>query len=192
MREVGITTVLVTHEQEEAFDLGDRVAVLHRGVLDQIGTPEELYAAPATRFVAGFVGRASGFPGRFAAAGDGGPGVWIGGEGGPLWAGEPVAPDGGRAIEPGAPAELVARPESLRLAPAGEAGAVAGTVAARRFTGALTYLTVRLDLPGAPEVEVLDRAGARVGDEVAVAPGGGGPRPRIFPSGAGPAAGEAG
>jgi iron(III) transport system ATP-binding protein len=67
IRRVGITTVLVTHEQEEAFDLGDRVAVLHRGVLDQVGAPEELYAAPATRFVAGFVGRASVLPGRLAA-----------------------------------------------------------------------------------------------------------------------------
>ena len=69
IRRVGITTVLVTHEQEEAFDLGDRVAVLHRGVLDQVGTPEELYAAPATRFVATFVGRACALPGRLAAGG---------------------------------------------------------------------------------------------------------------------------
>jgi ABC-type Fe3+/spermidine/putrescine transport system ATPase subunit len=56
---VGITTVLVTHEQEEAFDLGDRVAVLHNGRLAQIGTPAELYSNPVSRFVAGFVGRGS-------------------------------------------------------------------------------------------------------------------------------------
>ena len=59
IRRVGITTVLVTHEQDEAFDLGDRVAVLRSGRLEQVGTPEELYDAPATRFVAGFVGRSS-------------------------------------------------------------------------------------------------------------------------------------
>ena len=53
---VGITTVIVTHEQEEAFDLGDRVAVLRQGRMEQAGTPDELYNSPANAFVAGFVG----------------------------------------------------------------------------------------------------------------------------------------
>ncbi len=182
VREVGITTVLVTHEQEEAFDLGDRVAVLHRGRLDQIGAPEELYAAPATRFVAGFVGRASALAGTFAGAGDGGPGVRLGGAGGPLWPGEPV-PGEEESLAPGAPAELVARPESLRLAAPGEPNAIAGRVVERRFTGVVTYATVRLELPSAPEVEVLVRASTAIqGDAVAVAPGDGGLRPRIFPA----------
>ena len=75
VRRVGITTVLVTHEQEEAFDLGDRVAVLHRGRLDQVGTPEELYEQPATRFVATFVGRAAVLPGRVGAMAAGEDGV---------------------------------------------------------------------------------------------------------------------
>jgi len=184
VREVGITTVLVTHEQEEAFDLGDRVAVLHQGRLDQVGVPEELYAAPATRFVAGFVGRASALAGSFAAAGDGGPGVRIGGAGGPIWAGEPVTMRGGRELEAGAAAELMARPESLRLVAPGE-GAIAGRVVERRFTGVITYATVRLELPGEPEVEVLVGAAgaANEGDQVAVAPGVAGPRPRIFAAG---------
>jgi ABC-type Fe3+/spermidine/putrescine transport system ATPase subunit len=59
IKRLGITTLLVTHEQEEAFDLGDRVAVLHGGRLEQIGAPEELYERPATLFVATFVGRAN-------------------------------------------------------------------------------------------------------------------------------------
>jgi ABC-type Fe3+/spermidine/putrescine transport system ATPase subunit len=63
---LGITTVFVTHEQEEAFELGDRIAVLHDGRLEQIGTAEELYERPATLFVAAFVGRANVF--RNAAA----------------------------------------------------------------------------------------------------------------------------
>ena len=70
IRRVGITTLLVTHEQEEAFYLGDRVAVLEGGVLHQAGTPEELYDRPATRFVATFVGRASVLPGIFERDGD--------------------------------------------------------------------------------------------------------------------------
>ncbi len=61
---VGITTVFVTHEQEEAFDLGDRVAVLNRGRLEQVGTPDELYDRPASAFVAAFVGRANVLPGE--------------------------------------------------------------------------------------------------------------------------------
>jgi ABC-type Fe3+/spermidine/putrescine transport system ATPase subunit len=59
IKRVGITTLLVTHEQEEAFDLGDRVAVLNRGRLDQVGTPDDLYERPASLFVATFVGRAN-------------------------------------------------------------------------------------------------------------------------------------
>ena len=66
IRRVGITTVFVTHEQEEAFDLGDRVAVLHAGRLEQVGTPDELYDAPATPFVARFIGRVNAIPGERA------------------------------------------------------------------------------------------------------------------------------
>ncbi len=56
---VGITTIFVTHEQEAAFDLGDRVAVLNQGRIEQVGTADELYERPATLFVATFVGRAN-------------------------------------------------------------------------------------------------------------------------------------
>jgi ABC-type Fe3+/spermidine/putrescine transport system ATPase subunit len=56
---VGITTVLVTHEQEEAFDLGDRVAVMNAGRLEQVGTADVLYDQPASAFVATFVGRSN-------------------------------------------------------------------------------------------------------------------------------------
>jgi ABC-type Fe3+/spermidine/putrescine transport system ATPase subunit len=56
---LGITSVFVTHEQEEAFEVGDRVAVLHEGRLEQLGTPDELYERPRSLFVATFVGRAN-------------------------------------------------------------------------------------------------------------------------------------
>jgi multiple sugar transport system ATP-binding protein len=55
-RRLGITTVYVTHDQTEAMTLGDRIAVLRKGVLQQVGTPHELYDAPANMFVAGFIG----------------------------------------------------------------------------------------------------------------------------------------
>ena len=59
VREVGVTTVFVTHDQDEAFVMGDIVGVLHQGRLRQLGTPEELYARPADQWVAEFVGEAN-------------------------------------------------------------------------------------------------------------------------------------
>jgi ABC-type Fe3+/spermidine/putrescine transport system ATPase subunit len=167
VRRVGITTVLVTHEQEEAFDLGDHVAVLHGGILHQVGTPEDLYERPATRFVAGFVGRASTLPGTFR----GGEVVL---EAGVSWPGVPA-----EDLAEGGPAELVIRPESLRLVPPGSPGALAGRVVERRYAGPVTYFQVALD--AGPEVEVLEAPDAAApGDDVAVAPSGRGPAPRIF------------
>ncbi len=55
-RELGITTIFVTHDQEEALSMSDRVVVMHQGIADQVGTPFEIYNKPNTRFVAGFVG----------------------------------------------------------------------------------------------------------------------------------------
>ena len=210
IQRVGITTVLVTHEQEEAFDLGDRVAVLHRGVLDQVGSPEELYAAPATRFVATFVGRASVLPGRLAAAvgeaaaGDGTQVAVVLDGGGGVWPAVPApACDG---LPSGADVDLVVRPEALRFAPAvgapaaGAPPALPGRVTARRYAGPVTFYAVQLDAaeaaddgndPGGAdggsgrevEVAVPESAGppaAAPGDAVAVTLGGG-PAPRLFP-----------
>ena len=59
VKELGITALFVTHDQEEAFDLSDRIAVMQAGHLRQLGSPEALYREPADRFVAGFVGRAN-------------------------------------------------------------------------------------------------------------------------------------
>ncbi|HWO89500.1 MAG TPA: ABC transporter ATP-binding protein [Gemmatimonadales bacterium] len=71
IKRTGITTLFVTHEQEEAFDLGDRIAVLNAGRLEQAGSADDLYDRPATSFVARFVGRTSTLPGRLAGRGPG-------------------------------------------------------------------------------------------------------------------------
>lgn len=62
LHDLGITSIYVTHDQEEAFVLGDRVAVMHEGRIEQVASPVELYTAPATRWVAGFVGGAAFLP----------------------------------------------------------------------------------------------------------------------------------
>ncbi|WP_424812280.1 ABC transporter ATP-binding protein [Roseococcus sp. YIM B11640] len=68
-RRLGVTTVMVTHDQEEALSLADRVAVMNQGRVMQVGTPQEVYATPANAFVAGFVGRSASFPATIASGG---------------------------------------------------------------------------------------------------------------------------
>ena len=63
--EVGITTVYVTHDQEEAMAISDQIAVMKDGVIQQIGRPKELYHKPANEFVATFIGRTNIIPARW-------------------------------------------------------------------------------------------------------------------------------
>jgi iron(III) transport system ATP-binding protein len=67
-RRLGLTTVFVTHDQQEAMTIADRLAVLEHGTIQQVGTPRELYDAPANRFVAEFVGSINLYPGRVETA----------------------------------------------------------------------------------------------------------------------------
>src|SRR5262245_33660422 len=67
-REVGITTVFVTHDQEEALALSDRVVVMNHGLVEQIGSPEDVYRWPASRFVANFLGQSNFLPGTVETA----------------------------------------------------------------------------------------------------------------------------
>lgn len=186
--EIGITTVLVTHEQEEAFVLGDRVAVLHDGRLQQVGTPDALYETPKTPFVATFVGRATVLPGVLESVEEDGRGtVRLDLPGHPAWTGVPAVPIG-RGLEIGDRVHFIARPESLELPRPGTAKygeAVSGRVVDRRYTGLASYFTVSPgadDAAGEPELEVLASAdAARVGDRVSVALRPDSLRPRIYP-----------
>jgi ABC-type Fe3+/spermidine/putrescine transport system ATPase subunit len=143
LRRIGITTLLVTHEQEEAFDLGDRVALLHRGRLDQIDTPQALYREPATRFVASFMGRAS-FVGVDVVDVPGGPGPVT------VVSGPGFRPDAKLRISQGGfrsgeKADLWLRPEMLELVTALEPPPLfTGNILAVRFSGAVSYGTIRL------------------------------------------------
>jgi spermidine/putrescine transport system ATP-binding protein len=113
-KEVGITFVYVTHDQEEALALSDRIAVMQAGRVEQLGTPEELYDRPATRFVAGFIGTTNLLTGRVET---------LAGESAVLRldTGEQLAVNrDGLAI--GMPIEVAVRPEAVVLRPVGAAG----------------------------------------------------------------------
>jgi ABC-type Fe3+/spermidine/putrescine transport system ATPase subunit len=194
IRQVGITTVLVTHEQEEAFHLGDRVAVLWNGRLQQVGSPEELYLDPANRFVTRFIGRSTALAGTVEGVAEEAPGrigvrVRLAAGGGPTWEG--VVTGGESAPAAGAAVELVVRPESLRLvrtagAADAPAGALAGRVVSRRYGGPITYYRVAVDSPRGEspvEIEVLAPSGAAAeGDAVRVFQLAQGPPARVFPA----------
>jgi spermidine/putrescine transport system ATP-binding protein len=107
--EVGITFVYVTHDQEEALALSDRIAVMHAGRVEQLGTPEELYERPATRFVADFIGTTNLLAGTVEAI-DGGLATVR------LDSGDRVRA-AGSALSVGSTVELSVRPEAIAVHP---------------------------------------------------------------------------
>jgi ABC-type Fe3+/spermidine/putrescine transport system ATPase subunit len=177
IRRVGISAVWVTHEQQEAFDVGDRVAVLSAGRLDQVGPPEELYLRPTSPFVARFVGRASFLPAVWGEAS-----TAVVGDERFIGCGASWPADAAEAVDSGTAVTLLLRPEGLRLVPPESDGSLQGTVAERRYAGEITYYRVVLDV--GPEVVVADAVTAATeGGKVGVAPRLGGPKPRAFRDG---------
>ncbi|WP_240982668.1 ABC transporter ATP-binding protein [Streptomyces sp. S3(2020)] len=152
-QELGITTLFVTHDQEEALSMADRVAVMHAGRLEQCAAPAELYGRPATAFVAEFVGTMSRIPGR---VGDGAVDVL----------GQRLPVDG--PVPAAAEVDVLVRPEAVRVTAEDDGKA---RVVATSFLGATVRITVRLadgtdvkaDLPAH------DAAGLGAGAAVSVA-----------------------
>jgi putative spermidine/putrescine transport system ATP-binding protein len=141
--ELGITTLFVTHDQEEALAISDRVGVMSQGRLEQLDTPARVYQEPASPFVAEFVGVTNAFAGTV----DGGALVLAGGARLPA--------DVVDGHPDGSTARVLVRPSELRLAAAGDAGSgLRGVVTTHSFLGSLTRLTVRLDGPDAAPVRV--------------------------------------
>ena len=131
--EVGITFAVVTHDQEEAMSMADRIAVLHEGRVQQIAAPVTLYGQPANVFVADFIGASNLLAGVRTRSG-----VAVGGVG--------DLPGVGAAGAVGDPATLLIRPEHLRLS---ESGPVGGVVTDVQFYGGTSTLAVDVghDLP---------------------------------------------
>jgi iron(III) transport system ATP-binding protein len=136
IKRLGTTAVFVTHDQEEAFLFADRIAVMDRGLLQQVGSPEDLYYRPASRFVADFIGHGNFVPGRVE-------------EG-------RVASELGSLVVPGllpemagGDVEVLVRPHDIALQPV-DSGAVVLRVVERRFLGSeVEYL---LQLPSGQEI----------------------------------------
>jgi spermidine/putrescine ABC transporter ATP-binding subunit len=141
-RTVGITFVFVTHDQEEALTLSDRVAVMSAGKALQIDTPTRLYEAPRCREVAGFIGSMNFFDGRLKSLANGTAEVDAGG------LGILRAPSAGVSAAPGATIAVAVRPEKLRLAlamPSGGDNAIAGRITAEAYFGDRSHYYVTVE-----------------------------------------------
>jgi iron(III) transport system ATP-binding protein len=135
LRQLGTAAVLVTHDQEEALGMADQVAVIRHGELQQVGTPEDIYYAPTTAFVANFVGHADFIPGVVC-------GSQVDTEIGVF----PCAPD-----TPSGPVKVMIRHEAVNAKPSG----ILATVEEREFLGG--EILYRLRLPSGATVHLEQR-----------------------------------
>jgi sulfate transport system ATP-binding protein len=129
-RELGVTSLLVTHDQDEALELANRVVVMHEGRIQQVGTPDEIYNQPATAFVAGFVGSSNVLHGHVVD--------------GHVQVGPHLVP-GADHLEEGAAARAYVRPHDVRLSTGDEGGSpVAARVERMTSLGWLSRVSLRL------------------------------------------------
>jgi spermidine/putrescine transport system ATP-binding protein len=140
-RQVGITFIYVTHDQEEALTMSDRIAVMSEGVVQQQGVPEEIYERPANAFVAGFIGISNLLPGK------------VEDHGVRLRSGQLVPAELDAGMSPGEQVFVCVRPEKLQLRKEGDGGQinVEGTVVETVYLGTATQFLIEV----APEVRVV-------------------------------------
>ncbi|MEX2693163.1 ABC transporter ATP-binding protein [Rhizobium mongolense] len=147
---LGATVIYVTHDQEEALTMSDRVAVMAAGEIVQVGSPATLYRQPQTAFVADFIGRMSFAEGIYLGLHEGSHAVRLG---------ETVvlqASSVNGTIRPGARLKLAMRPEKLCLTERGKGGrnVIPGTLEASVFTGACDLHLVRAETDGRPLIQI--------------------------------------
>ena len=137
-RELGITFVFVTHDQEEALSMSDRVVVLKDGLVQQLGTPREVYERPANLFTARFVGETNFFPGTVESVQDGSITVDVFGLKRTL-----RRPD--FSVQEGQPLNVLLRPEDIRVLDPGDEQGVAGKIVERNYKGSTLDSVIHLD-----------------------------------------------
>jgi spermidine/putrescine transport system ATP-binding protein len=135
--EVGITFIYVTHDQEEALTMSDRIAVMSQGHVEQVGPPQEIYEAPATAYVADFLGVSNLMDGEAGGSGAGGCQVSLGEF--PMVAGQGI-------VDARGPAKLTIRPERVDLETAGTTGPnrIPGMVERVVYVGSVLHVFVNL------------------------------------------------
>jgi iron(III) transport system ATP-binding protein len=148
---LGLTTIFVTHDQEEANTICDRIAVMNDGVVQQVGTPMALYERPANLFVASFLGTANIVAGDVV--GSGADRAFRVADGVTL----PIPP--AAEVAPGA--KLVFRPQDARIDPGAEGASLDGTITHREFLGSAVRYGVRVG-PAELTVDVPFHAGDRL------------------------------
>ncbi len=149
--ELGITTLYVTHDQEEALSISDRVAVLHDGRIEQVGSPAEMYGDPATPFVAEFIGTMN----RLVST--------VADDGVVEYAGQRLQVDAARGLPRGERVLLLVRPETVEVTAVGDGptpeGALEGEVVSHIFLGAVTR--IRIEDPAGERGLTADMSPAR-------------------------------
>jgi iron(III) transport system ATP-binding protein len=130
LKQNGATAIFVTHDQEEALFLGDQIAVMNEGLIEQLGTPEEIFHRPRTRFVAEFMGQTDFVPGE------------LNGQGIETALGRLPPPQSG--LNPGTAVTIAVRPDDVVLAAANGGREGNGRIIARQFIGIAYIYQVRL------------------------------------------------
>ncbi len=156
--ELGITTLFVTHDQEEAMAISDRVGVMSHGKLEQIDTPIALYNSPATPFVASFVGQANRIPAQITAKGKA-----------KVLNQKVNISDNAGSFDEGSQVHVIIRPELLEIASESDTEATRGIVALKSFLGPTTKVGIAVE--GAPLIHLniasRDVRKLEIGDKIA-------------------------
>src|SRR5256714_8435171 len=163
-RRLGISFVYVTHDQEEALTMSDRIVVMNAGRVEQIGRAEEIYERPVSEFVAGFIGISNVIEGTVAEVRDGASVIHI--------ANVPITVQSNGAVV-GERVRLMVRPEKIKLSAEGADGALGGRIESAVYLGESTQWRVALD--GGQTITALeqnrqpfDSTQARIGQPVSV------------------------